>query len=151
MSVLASHSPAEFWFNRNQTHMNKLIKIRSVTRKLQVSFYRGWSWTRQDCGSPGPEFTTPGIEHSHCTLRQNLFLLQRLRWIKATEHFLGQNASELTRKITFFFKISHISEVFPVSLSPYDIQRCKKKKKYRKTHHCTAFTQTSKACLNDYN
>ncbi len=34
--VLESHSPADFCFNPNQTHLKNLIKVWRVTRKLQA-------------------------------------------------------------------------------------------------------------------
>jgi len=41
-SFLESHSLAEFCFNPNQTHLNKLINVWSVTRKLQADeFFSG--------------------------------------------------------------------------------------------------------------
>jgi len=53
--ALEVHFPVEFSSSPNQTHLNKLIKVFGINRKLQTGvFDYGWSYTLQDSEPQGP-------------------------------------------------------------------------------------------------
>ncbi|KAL0158887.1 hypothetical protein M9458_046963, partial [Cirrhinus mrigala] len=55
--------PGEFNSNPDQTHLNKLINVFRITRRLQTGeFYQGWSSTLQDTGPSGPSLPMPDLE-----------------------------------------------------------------------------------------
>ncbi len=65
-SVLESLSPAEFCFNPNQTHLNKLIKAWRVTRKRQAGeFLLGL-----ELNSAGLRLSRTGVRHPWCRLSE---------------------------------------------------------------------------------
>ncbi len=76
--ALEVHFPAEFRSNPDQTHLNKLIKVFRITRKLQAgSFNQRWHQTLQESGSRRPELNnswTPDFVFKMFWLITRMFL-----------------------------------------------------------------------------